>query len=76
MPAKKKPQSKTVVKKAELAPDTAQLFGDLRTLIDAGRQTVARAVNAALVLVYWSVGDRIRREVLGERRTEYGRQIV
>jgi hypothetical protein len=37
---------------------------------------VARAVNAALVLLYWNVGDRIRREILGEQRAAYGQQIV
>jgi hypothetical protein len=50
------------------APDTAQLLADLRGLIDDGRTHVARAVNAGMVLLYWSVGDRIHREILGERR--------
>jgi uncharacterized protein DUF1016 len=53
-----------------------KLLGDPRTIIDAGRDAVSRAVNAGLVLVYWSVGDRIRREILGERRARYGEEIV
>jgi len=60
----------------ETAPDSIKLLGDLRTIIDAGRDAVARAVNAGLVLVYWSVGDRIRREILGEKRAKYGEEIV
>jgi hypothetical protein len=47
------------------SPDTTRLLTDLRTLIEAGRAHVARAVNARLVLLYWGVGERIRREILG-----------
>jgi predicted nuclease of restriction endonuclease-like (RecB) superfamily len=73
--ARKQPKPRLPVPAA--APlDTAQLLADLRTLIDAGRGRVARAVNAGMVLLYWSVGDRIRREILGEGRAAYGEQIV
>ena len=48
----------------------------MRDLILAARQTVARGVNAALVILYWNVGDRIRREILGEKRAEYGAEIL
>jgi hypothetical protein len=40
------------------------------------RQTVARQVNSALVLLYWRVGWRIRRDFLKEKRAEYGERIV
>ena len=51
------------------------LVSDLRRLIaDARRQ--ARAVNVGLTLLYWRMGDRIRREVLGSERAKYGEQIV
>lgn len=56
------------------APRT--LLTDVRELIVSTRQTVARGVNAALVLVYWKVGERIRRDVLKEKRAEYGEEIV
>ncbi len=36
----------------------------------------SRAVNSALVLLYWSVGDRIHRDVLKGKRADYGKQIV
>jgi predicted nuclease of restriction endonuclease-like (RecB) superfamily len=57
-------------------PDTTQLLSDLRGLIEAGRAHVAQTVNAGMVLLYWSVGDRIRREVLGDERARYGEQIL
>jgi predicted nuclease of restriction endonuclease-like (RecB) superfamily len=61
---------------AEPPPDTAALLHDIRGLIDAGRTHVAQAVNAGLVLLYWSIGDRIRREILREQRAAYGEQVI
>ena len=52
------------------------LLGDLRQLIAEARQDVARQVNSALVLLYWRVGKRIRRDILNEKRAEYGEEIV
>lgn len=51
------------------------LLADLRELIAATRQTVAQGVNSALVLLYWQVGQRIRTDILGQQRAEYGEQI-
>jgi len=58
-----------------VTPDDG-LLTEIRTLIEASRQHAARVVNSAMVLTYWSVGDRIRREVVGEERAEYGKQLV
>jgi predicted nuclease of restriction endonuclease-like (RecB) superfamily len=52
------------------------LVADLRELIDETRERVAAVVNAGLTLLYWNVGNRIRREVLKNERAEYGEQIV
>ena len=37
---------------------------------------MARQVNSALVLLYWRVGQRIRQDILKEKRAEYGEEIV
>ncbi len=58
------------------APAADRLLGDIRTLIEAARQQVAQAVNAGLVALYWHVGRRIREDILGGERAEYGEQIV
>ena len=52
------------------------LLAELRALILATRQTVAQGVNSALVLLYWQIGQRIRTDILKEKRAEYGEQIV
>lgn len=56
------------------APET--LVEDLRRLIADARRQAAVAVNVGLTLLYWRLGDRIRREVLDSERAGYGEQIV
>ena len=53
-----------------------ELAADIRSLIEATRVRVAQTVNAELVLLYWRIGDRIRRDILGQARADYGEQIV
>jgi len=52
------------------------LSSDLRELILSARQTVARGVSAALVVLYWHIGQRIRTDILREQRAEYGEEIL
>lgn len=62
------------------APQSAaaspQLLADIRSLIEQSRQQLASAVNSALTLLYWHIGQRIRNEVLHGERAAYGEQIV
>jgi predicted nuclease of restriction endonuclease-like (RecB) superfamily len=53
-----------------------QLLGDLRALIEAAREVTARAVNTALVGLYWKIGKRIREDILKSTRAGYGAEIV
>ncbi len=52
------------------------LLTDVRELILTTRQTVAQGVNSALVLLYWNIGQRIRTDILKEKRAGYGEKIV
>jgi predicted nuclease of restriction endonuclease-like (RecB) superfamily len=56
--------------------DNDALFGDVASLIDSAQQRAAAAVNSELVMLYWSVGKRVREEVLGGERAAYGRDTV
>jgi predicted nuclease of restriction endonuclease-like (RecB) superfamily len=60
--------------KPSASPDT--LLQDLRRLIADTRRAVAQTVNSALVVLYWKVGDRIRRDILKEKRADYGKEIL
>ena len=53
-----------------------QLLGDIRGLIEQSRQQLASAVNSALTLLYWRIGQRLRNEILQGKRAAYGEQIV
>lgn len=54
----------------------AALLTEVRDLILGAREQTARVVNAGLTLLHWQLGDRIRREVLAEKRAGYGERIV
>lgn len=58
------------------ASASGDLLGDVVHLIDAARQRTAVAVNAELTLLYWRVGRRIRDELLGGERADYGAEII
>lgn len=53
-----------------------KIISDIRTLIEQSRHQVAAAVNAGMTLMYWHIGERINREILGGERAAYGKQIV
>lgn len=59
-----------------LIPLQPDLLTELRQLIDSARRRVAVAVNAELTLLYWHVGERIHREILGGQRAGYGDEVV
>jgi predicted nuclease of restriction endonuclease-like (RecB) superfamily len=61
---------------SEAVARTDGLLAEVRGLILEARQQTARMVNTGLTLLYWQVGDRIQREVLQEKRAEYGAEIV
>lgn len=52
------------------------LFGEIRLLIDSTKNQVAATVNSAMTMMYWHIGDRINRELLGGERAAYGKQVV
>lgn len=68
--------NRRVTSRALPAISDDRLLGDIRLLIEAAREQTARAVNSALVGLYWHIGKRIREDVLKEQRAGYGEQIV
>jgi predicted nuclease of restriction endonuclease-like (RecB) superfamily len=76
MPAKKKTTRALALKLAAAVDQRPSLLSEVRELILTTRQTVACGVNAALVMLYWKVGQRIRQDVLMNKRAEYGAEIL
>ena len=52
------------------------VFSEIRSLIEQSRLNLAVAVNATMTMLYWQIGNRINKEVLGDKRAEYGGQVV
>lgn len=75
---KSKPKKSMIALKQNFSIDEAagKLFNDIRSMIDVARNQVSRSVNAGLVMLYWHIGDRIRKEILGPGRAPYGEKIV
>ena len=63
---------------SQLAPpeSSENLVAELRQLISEARRQATATVNVALTLLYWRVGDRIRRSILGSERAGYGERIL
>jgi predicted nuclease of restriction endonuclease-like (RecB) superfamily len=59
-----------------VAPAPGALLSDLRELILSARQTVATAANATLTMLHWQIGNRIRKDILREKRAEYGERVL
>ncbi len=54
----------------------AGLLTEVRGLILAAREGAARTFNAGLTMLYWEIGNRIRRDILQEKRAGYGDRIL
>ncbi|MET3537484.1 PDDEXK nuclease domain-containing protein [Chryseobacterium limigenitum] len=53
-----------------------QLMTDLKELVAKTRSQVAVQVNSAMVVLYWKVGQRINEDILGNKRAEYGKEVI
>jgi predicted nuclease of restriction endonuclease-like (RecB) superfamily len=60
----------------EKLPIDKILINDLKQVIEQARSQAAATVNSAITLMYWHIGERINREILGNERAEYGKQII
>jgi len=53
-----------------------RLLEDIRGLIESAKSRFAQTANTALVTLYWNIGNRIKTDILGNERAQYGREIV
>ncbi|MBE3658680.1 nuclease [Vibrio navarrensis] len=56
--------------------DLLPLSQEVAALIRSAKQRAAAAINNEITLLYWQVGNRIRQEVLGGGRADYGKQVI
>jgi predicted nuclease of restriction endonuclease-like (RecB) superfamily len=65
-----------MVKNKNIIPTEQVLFNELSTLIEQSQQQVAAQANSTLTLLFWHIGNRINKEILQNKRADYGKQIV
>lgn len=65
---------KKELKKTEIQEEV--LFGDVCQIIEGARNRCATYVNAEICLTNWTVGKRIKEDVLYNQRADYGKQVV
>lgn len=69
-----KRNSKKVIVSVNKVED--MLFKDICGLIEKAKQHVSTYANAELTLLYWNVGRRTRKDILKNKRAEYGAEIL
>lgn len=52
------------------------LLAEIRQVIESAKSQVAVAVNSAMTLMYWHIGNLINHELLGGERAAYGKQVI
>ena len=52
------------------------LVDDIKTLIEQSKQHISIAVNSTMTMLYWRVGNRIKNEILQNKRAEYGKEVI
>jgi len=63
------------MKNKTLHTDTS-LLNELSLLIEQTQHQITQQANSALTMLFWHVGFRINQEILGNKRADYGKQIV
>ena len=56
--------------------ESADLYSKISNLITAKKYTVSRAVNSAIVFLYWEIGETICKDILQNHKAEYGKNIM
>jgi len=52
------------------------ILDDIVSIIEGTRNQIAIQANSSLTVMFWKVRERIKREILQNKRAEYGKKIV
>ncbi|MEA3422785.1 MAG: PDDEXK nuclease domain-containing protein [Bacillota bacterium] len=53
-----------------------EIFLEISKLISKTKDTIRYNLNSEMVILYWSIGKRIREEIISDSRADYGKEIV
>ncbi len=57
-------------------PQNNALLPNIKQLIEEAKQSVAVSVNVSTTILYWNIGQQINKEVLGNKRADYGKEVI
>ena len=66
----------TVMAIGERLVSQNDLLTELSQLIEQSQQQVVAQANSTLTLLFWHIGNRINKEILQNKRADYGKRIV
>lgn len=64
------------IQSTDLANQNDLLLDDVRFLIEGTRNRVAHAINFELSDLHWQIGTRVRMDILGCERADYGKLVI
>lgn len=71
------PSKSAKAKSVSSTPPESDLYGQVRTILDASRGRAARSVNSEMVRAYWQIGAAIvQHEQAGQERADYGARLL
>ncbi len=56
--------------------DIDNLYNDVSNMIEKAKEQVSIHVNTELVVLNWNIGNRIKVELLNNKKPEYGKQVI
>ena len=52
------------------------ILNEIISIVEKAKDQVVIQANSTLIITFWYIGNRIKAEILGYNRAEYGKQIV
>ena len=63
-------------KRTDIVDNEQILFAELSRLIEQRQQQVVMQANSTLTILFWRIGNSINKEILQNKRADYGKKIV
>lgn len=60
----------------EPTKDISTLYNNIKSIIDTSKEQAIIQVNNTMILSYWQIGERLKKEILKEKRATYGKEVV
>ena len=60
----------------EPTKDISTLYNNIKSIIDISKEQAVIQVNNTMILSYWKIGERLKKEILKDKRATYGKEVV